>query len=61
VFADTSFIIATIDPNDPWRPHLRNLSFPQIPVVTSEFVLIEVLNFLGSGNLRQAAWREAEA
>jgi predicted nucleic acid-binding protein len=56
VFADTFFWIALTDPSDRW--HLRAISASQslgpVRVVTTEPVLIELLNFFAEGGPR---WR----
>ena len=60
-FGDTSFFVATIDFTDPWRAKLQSFMELTVPLVTSEFVLVEVLNFLSSRRLREAAMHAVES
>ena len=46
-FADTSYWIAALDPTDQWRETVRKAAekIGNTEIVTSETVLIEVLNY----------------
>ncbi len=59
VFADTGFWIAFLNPKDRWYEKAiainKNLQIQKTTIVTSELVLIELLNFFGTfpSNIRQ--------
>jgi predicted nucleic acid-binding protein len=60
VFADTNYWVALISPNDQWRgpAHAAAASLRDVRLVTTEVILIEVLNFFanhGEGARHRAA------
>jgi uncharacterized protein len=60
VFADTFYWISLFDPREPWHDQAaeRSQSLGSTPLVTTELVLVEVLNHFSSYG---AYWRERVA
>jgi predicted nucleic acid-binding protein len=62
VFADTNYWVALISPNDQWRgpAHAAAASLRDVRLVTTEVILIEVLNFFAKHG-QEARLRAASA
>jgi len=54
LFADTSFYVALVEPRDALHPKAVQASAAAVPIVTTEYVLLELANFLSRGRARQA-------
>lgn len=54
VFADTLYWVALISPQDQWHPRVRSVahSLGRVSILTTESVLVEVLNFYAEAGER---------
>ena len=60
-FVDTSFLVAELNPRDPLHFKAQALRRINLPLLTSELVLIEFLNAFASGRHRQAVLERTQA